>query len=317
MEECRKQFYEKVNDLNIYKLKKDEMASVIRKNFYVPDSKIYMGDSAEFRRIVTHCTKPEILERLKVPIPYLTSFYNFRNEKTQIAKKDLINFFTKNDFLLDSGAFTFMNKGSITDEQLEVYVENYIKFINNNNIDRYFEMDIDVLIGLDRVEEIRKKLIEETGKKPIPVWHKSRGDDKYLEICEQYDFIAIGGIANNKNAEKDGWTVSRLSKEMLMELFFYCELAHKNNCIVHGLGFTNCFYLNEDILPFDTCDSTSWTMGAIRGTETYFKDNQMMRKYVPVEVFDRKDCVDNTFIGWTDFILNHEYRHEFNEKESF
>ena len=40
---------------------------------------------------------------------------------------------------------------------------------------------------------MRKRLEAETKKKCIPVWHRSRGKENFIELCKQYDYVAIGG----------------------------------------------------------------------------------------------------------------------------
>lgn len=100
-------------------------------------------------------------------------------------------------FLLDSGAFTFMNN-SKTAVDFNEYLTTYIDFINKHDIKYFFELDIDAVVGLEEVEKLRKRLEAETGKKCIPVWHKSRGKEKFIEMCKEYDYVAIGGIVTKE-----------------------------------------------------------------------------------------------------------------------
>lgn len=69
-------------------------------------------------------------------------------------------------FLLDSGAFTFFSKGGCAD--WEKYIKRYASFINRNNIELFFELDIDKLVGYEKVLFYRKKLEDMTGKPVIP-----------------------------------------------------------------------------------------------------------------------------------------------------
>lgn len=60
------------------------------------------------------------------------------------------------DFLLDSGAFTFIQNAKHVD--WDEYVERYAKFVRENKIQKYFELDIDSIVGLKEVERLRAKL---------------------------------------------------------------------------------------------------------------------------------------------------------------
>lgn len=105
-------------------------------------------------------------------------------------------------FLLDSGAFTLMRNAGKSVSWLE-YLDRYIQFINKNKVELFFELDIDSVVGHDKVLELRKRLEAGTGRKCIPVWHKSRGREEWLRLCEEYDYVAIGGIATAEISRKE------------------------------------------------------------------------------------------------------------------
>ena len=57
-------------------------------------------------------------------------------------KKDMVELIPKFEmFLLDSGAFTFRKNSANVD--WNKYLDNYIKFINENDVKYFFELDID------------------------------------------------------------------------------------------------------------------------------------------------------------------------------
>lgn len=130
----------------------------------------------------------------------------------------------------------------------ENYLYRYIDFINKNDIKLFFELDIDSVVGLKEVERLRSILEKETGKKSIPVFHKSRGKDYFLDMIKNYNYVALGGIANK----------SSMSKQDYKYINWFCDEAHKNNCKIHGLGFTKT---NLEEYNFDSVDSTAWTYG--------------------------------------------------------
>jgi hypothetical protein len=154
------------------------------------------------------------------------------------------------DFLLDSGAFTFMNdKKNSSGIDWDAYLTRYINFINEMDIDQFFELDIDAVVGLKRVEELRTRLESETGKKCIPVWHKSRGKEYWYKMCEEYDYVALGGMAADKKY-----------KDKVEELFpWFIQEARKRKTKIHCLGYTSLSGLEK--YKFYSVDSTAWVYG--------------------------------------------------------
>lgn len=152
------------------------------------------------------------------------------------------------NFLLDSGAFTFMNtKTGIKKDELQNYCEEYIKFINKYDIKYFFEMDVDAIFGIEYVEYLRNLIEKKTNKKCIPVWHANRGIEYWKKMCDNYDYIAIGGLVTGK---------TNLSKQKIDLIRKLTSYARKKNVKVHGLGFTTIRLLNS--IPFYSVDSTSW-----------------------------------------------------------
>ena len=188
-------------------------------------------------------------------------------------------------FMLDSGAFTFMNNCK-TDVDFDEYLTRYIEFINKHDIQYFFELDVDVIVGLEEVERLRKRLETETGKKCIPVWHRSRGKENFIQMCQEYDYVSIGGI------------VTREIKPQEYKYFkWFIDTAHSYNCKIHGLGFTNLKGLY--IYNFDSVDSTSWVGGSKFGTLYHFNGREMKQ----VDTGNRKRRKDLS----TDPINRHNY----------
>lgn len=191
------------------------------------------------------------------------------------------------DFLLDSGAFTFMvnTKNRV---EWEEYIEKYADFISRNNILKFFELDIDSVVGYPKVIEYRKKLERITGKPCIPVWHKSRGIENFKRMCDEYEYAAIGGIVA-KEITSDQY---RLFPSMIAE-------AHKRNCKLHGLGFTSLEWITK--CHFDSVDSTAWTTGNRFGY-IYRFDGKTMKK---IDVPQGKRMADSrkvALINYTEWI---------------
>lgn len=185
----------------------------------------------------------------------LETFFN-GEKKCLIA----LNMVGNDNFLLDSGAFSYMNGAKVTLEQMNTYVDRYIEFIKQNNIKHFFEIDVDNIFGLEQVEMWRKQIESSVGRQCIPVWHKGRGVDYWKRLCSEYKYIAIGGFAIKtiKSSEYD------LIKQMI-------NYAYKNKVKVHGLGFTKTRELND--YKFYSVDSASWVISATRGQQIHFFRN--------------------------------------------
>ena len=123
--------------------------------------------------------RQEIYKKYKAKYA-LETFFNGENK----CKKAL-DFVGNENFLLDSGAFSYMNGAKITLEEMQKYVNRYIEFINKYDIKYFFEIDVDNIFGLKQVEKWRKQIEKETNKKCIPVWHKGRGVQYWKDMCEK------------------------------------------------------------------------------------------------------------------------------------
>lgn len=167
------------------------------------------------------------------------------------------------DFLLDSGAFTFLSDNK-THLDWDEYIERYAAFIVRNNIEKYFELDIDSVVGYEKVKEYRKTLERLTGRPCIPVWHKNRGMKEWITMCDEYNYVAIGGIV-----------IKEIKPEQYRAFPSMIAEAHKRGAKVHGLGFTNLTLLPK--IHFDSVDSTAWTTGNRFGF-IYRFDGRTMKK---------------------------------------
>lgn len=208
----------------------------------------------------------------------LESFYYFQEWQKKYINKD---------FMLDSGAFTFMSNQKQTQNiDFDEYVERYAKFINENNIELFFELDIDCVVGINEVERLRNKLEKLTNKRCIPVWHKSRGFDYYKRLVQEYDYIAIGGIVT-KEIKKDEFVI-------FSELI---RIAHDNKCKVHALGFLG--YLKERVYNFDSVDGTNWNLGTRLGVLFNLVGKTMYRReFKNKRIKDPKKLTIHNFNEW-------------------
>lgn len=161
----------------------------------------------------------------------------------------------RENFLLDSGAFSYMSGKKCTKESLLQYLDKYIEFINKYDVKYFFELDVDTIFGIKFVEEMRNKLEKETGKQCIPVWHKGRGIEYWKKMCDNYKYVAIGGLVFH--VKKQEWP---LIKKMV-------DYAYSRRVKVHGLGFTKTKILEEENWHFYSIDSISWKISGAIGQQ--------------------------------------------------
>ena len=223
------------------------------------NTKIFLAATSHVKSAVVPYYKPRFI---------LESFMDLRS-KTKATLEYVKWCLSADEFLLDSGAFTFMNKAkrsvNFTGDMLKNYIDDYIEFINTHDIKYFFEMDLDCILGYDKVKEIRHYIEHKTNKKVIPVWHITRGIDEFHEMCKEYDYVAIGGIAVKE--------IKRSEHHLLFDL---CDVAHSYGCRVHGLGYLPLTVLNDRSCPFDTVDGTSW-QGHIHGLYFALNDGKLER----------------------------------------
>ena len=189
----------------------------------------------------------------------LESFYYLSDDEAQRIKYC-------DKFILDSGAFTFFSSKNASNVKWEEYVDRYADFIVRNDIKNFFELDIDKLVGYEKVLELRRRLEKKAERPSIPVWHKFRGKDNYLKMCDQYGYVAIGGI------------VSREIMPSHYGLFpWFIDQAHKRQAKIHGLGFTSLKWLPK--CHFDSVDSTAWISGQKFGHVYAFNGETMVTRH--------------------------------------
>lgn len=176
----------------------------------------------------------------------LMSYYYIKS-KIELAKYIRDN---SELIMIDSGAHSFQ-KGKKVDwvEYTKKYAE-FIKDFDRPNVVGYFEMDVDNIIGYDKVLELRK-ILESVSDKIIPVWHKNRGVQDFKDMCKTYQgkVVAITGFKNEDIQDH--------------QYLMFLKYARQYNCKVHCLGMTRKKILDK--IPFDFVDSSSWVQSSIFG----------------------------------------------------
>lgn len=193
----------------------------------------------------------------------LTSYYYTR------LPRSLIDHFE--DHLLDSGAFTFIqrkHKSTITKDEFVKYQDGYAEYIKQEKIKHFFELDIDMFYGYEFVLELRERLEKQVGRKCIPVWHFSRGREVFEQTSKEYEYVALGGIAANKNVFKYKHLFPLLNR-----------IVKQNGGVMHGLGYTPTKGLEKS--GFYSTDSTTWRTGRHYAKLFFFHGGRMVVKSAP------------------------------------
>lgn len=218
--------------------------------------------------------------------PYILESYFYIKEQNEWILKMRPYF---KDFLLDSGAFTYLN-GAKANINWDKYIEEYAEFINKHNIQYFIELDIDSVVGIKEVERLRYKLENLTGKQSIPVWHKSRGLEYWKKMTSEYKYVAIGGIVTKE--------IKRSEYNLFIPLL---KIARENRCKVHGLGFTNMEGLKK--YKFYSVDSTAWLYGNRGGFIYKFNGQGLDKINIKNMRLKPKEAAIHNFNEWLKFSI--------------
>lgn len=230
----------------------------------------------------------EIPQTIREHSPFILESFYYMNDETE----RLMQYY--GDVMIDSGAFTFMGGFNFRDNSKGVdfyeYADRYSEFIKRNGIQKFFELDVDSCIGYDRVKDLRRYIERKTNRQPIPVWHSTRGKDEFLRSCEEYPYVALGGIVGGE------WNTAA---ERYIPWFI--REAHKRGAKIHGLGFTKIDKLRE--FHFDSVDSTAWTAGNRFGFVCKFDGKTIQKTNVPKgqRISATRAVAMNNYIEWIKF----------------
>ena len=170
---------------------------------------------------------------------------------------------------IDSGAYTYNQDpkyAEYTIEQWEKQIEEYLAWAekHQNQIFAIADLDIQYLVGYEKVVEWRKKYFEpfmlRTGLPVCFIYHEE-GLDIWEYMCKRYPYV---GISLNIDREVDE-----------TELRNKFKIAEKHNALVQGMASTRTGMLTQ--YPFYTVDSTTWNVGLKYGEISVWTGNKMSR----------------------------------------
>ena len=246
-----------------------------------PDTKIYlMGIAHSKERAITR----------NLVIPYISDILqDFPTNVTSLVKKYLTYIKDNNiEYLFDNNLSTLIKQRRKVDPR-EV-LRQYTFYINEFDIPYFFDFDCEQLLSNTELEEMRKNLINETHKRPIPVWNANLTDEDWTRMCKENDRVAIGRFTD----------INKLNTSDYDKIKDKCLEAHEYGTQVHAIDFSIIEPLNQHTLPFDTISSSGWS--------------KEMRKYQTIIVNGNLEKIpideDTPFIetqvanlqAWVDFI---------------
>lgn len=165
----------------------------------------------------------------------------------------------------DCGAFSALTHNQVI--KVEAYADWLLK--NDGQFSVYPNLDVK---GNWRQSQANQRYLEGRGLKPIPVYHAAEPWELLDEMCAQYDYVAIGGVAGslNRNAA-------------LIRFFDKCFQVAAGRAVFHGFGVTSWEMLCE--FPYYSVDSSSWMIGPRYGALTIF--DPIRAKWVKLQLSSR------------------------------
>lgn len=214
----------------------------------------------------------------------LQTFWDLHNKPDERIREIIDNVGT---LFLDSGAFTFMNSGKQVN--WGEYLDRYAQFINRHQIQCFFELDLDTVIGDKKTREMTRRLEAKTGKQCIPVFHACRGVARWRQMAQEYPYVAIGASGLTEECR---WVKNdRLLLRMV-------DIAHQYGAKVHGLGYTRLANLNDTTIPFDSVDSSACLSGGRFGTVYKFTGSRLISRSIKGRSKGYKQLNDHNIQEW-------------------
>jgi hypothetical protein len=185
------------------------------------------------------------------------------------------------NLFLDSGAFSAFTKN------IEINILDYIAFIKKHeDIISYYAV-LDVIGDSEKTLE-NQRIMEDHGLSPVPCFHANE-DYKYLQFyVDNYDYIALGGVAVNKSPSKRG--------RWLYKCFdIICDENDYPKCKVHGFALTSIDLMWK--YPWFSVDSSRWVKASRYGKifiPEYNKDGTLNYTRNPIELSVSNISLDRT-----------------------
>ena len=156
-------------------------------------------------------------------------------------------------------------KEIIDNEKYDDYVEGYIDFIKENRdvFDIYVELDIQMIVGNDKVYEWRDKW-RDAGLEPMLVWHGEE-QDEMKRMLTYSRYIGLGGTGTGSDVQfrrKAALEFRRMNPDVWLHWFAYTAFSDLGKIVAVGGA--------------NSVDSTSWTMASRMGLYYVMQGGRLM-----------------------------------------
>lgn len=197
----------------------------------------------------------------------LLSYYYLRKKKDPTKVLDSLRK-SASFMFLDSGAHTFFHEAGIsvvhgekkqkTEETPDQYIREYIEWLKQygNYFDGYAELDIDQIVGHEKILEWHAMWKESKLPNVVYVYHPTQPISYWEKICAENKYVGIQG----------NLPLPRYNS--------YFSIAKRYKTKVHGFAMTKTDPMMK--LPFFSVDSTSWQAGERFGMTYEFKVNKLL-----------------------------------------
>jgi hypothetical protein len=195
----------------------------------------------------------DVATRLGLDTPKVLCSYHFYRAEDMLALQKKIG--DDVQIFSDSGAFSAYNAGA------EVQLDGYVDWLNRNAGAFSVYVNLDVIRNPE-ASAANLAAMEETGLKPIPVFHIGSPMEILDRLADSYPYIALGGMVGVEEATAFKWAAT-------------CFKLVGNRSKFHGFGQTRIQIMRA--LPWYSVDSSSWGAGHRFGQVSVFMNGQLVR----------------------------------------
>lgn len=183
---------------------------------------------------------------------FLVSFhYHQRTDLKEIAD----SYDGPCEVFADSGAYSAASLG------VQIDLKEYAAWLKDWQRLLTVRATLDV-IGDPQATARNTAKLESMGLPVLPVFHVGTPFEKLEELCQQYDYIALGGMVPHTT-----------NPQAILRWLVRCfQIARHTGTVFHGFGQTQINTLK--LLPFYSADSSTWSSGARFGAIVLWDDKR-------------------------------------------